>query len=591
MTEALPERNLTLMLTTQESGRLQALHRYKILDTSHDIATFDELTQLAAQICQTPVALITFVDADQQLYQSSFGANVTQAPLEDGFCPFVVQSQNTLIIPDTLADSRFATNPVVISQPGVRFYAGVPLNTKDDYCLGTLCVLDYLPRQLTPEQINSLEILARQVMTQLELRFTAHRISQIDAALLKVTQGVANDTGEVFFHALVQHFTEVLDVDYSYIGLVVNYEEEAIQTVSACAHGQIIENFSYLLRDTPCHQVIQQRQICCYPRGVQALFPNAPLLAPLGIESYIAIPFFDLTDRPIGLLGVMDSKPLTNIQLAESLLTVFALRIGTEVERQKTEEKQIEIIAREQQARQIAETANQLKDEFLAVLSHELRTPLNPILGWVNLLRTRSFNATQTAIALETIERNAQSLTHLIEDLIDISRLMQGKLSLNIAPINLATIINGAIDTLHLAAASKSIKIQTQIEPNIPQVDGDAVRLTQVVWNLISNALKFTPEGGQINVELKLMDAQVQIQVSDTGKGISRDFLPHVFDYFRTSDGTTTRQFGGLGLGLAIVRQIVELHGGTVNAESFGEGQGSCFTVKIPIMSQRLTNL
>ncbi|WP_199316125.1 PAS domain S-box protein [Tolypothrix sp. FACHB-123] len=239
----------------------------------------------------------------------------------------------------------------------------------------------------------------------------------------------------------------------------------------------------------------------------------------------------------------------------------------------------------ERKARAEAEQANRVKDEFLAVLSHELRSPLNPILGWTKLLQTQKLSPTKTQQALETIERNAKLQAQLIEDLLDISRMLRGKLSLNTAPVNLIEVITGAIETVELAANSKSIHIQTVLQPGKQTVFGDANRLQQVVWNLLSNAIKFTPEGGRVTVNLQEIGSRVQIQVIDNGKGIKADFLPHVFEYFRQADSSTTRKFGGLGLGLAIARQIVELHGGTVAAQSLGEDLGATFTVLLPATS------
>ena len=237
----------------------------------------------------------------------------------------------------------------------------------------------------------------------------------------------------------------------------------------------------------------------------------------------------------------------------------------------------------EQQARADAETANRIKDEFLAVLSHELRSPLNPILGWTRLLRTRKFDEQATNRALETIERNALLQTQLIEDLLDVSRILRGKMMLNVAPVNLATTIEAALETVQLAAEAKGIQIQTIFPPNVGLVSGDSARLQQVIWNLLSNAVKFTPKGGRVEVRVEQNASTAQIVVSDTGKGIAPEFLPYVFDYFRQEDGKTTRQFGGLGLGLAIVRHFVELHGGTVQASSSGEGKGATFAVKLPL--------
>ncbi len=236
-------------------------------------------------------------------------------------------------------------------------------------------------------------------------------------------------------------------------------------------------------------------------------------------------------------------------------------------------------------AREAAEQANRIKDEFLAVLSHELRTPLNPILGWAKILQKGNLNAKKTEIALETIERNAKLQTQLIDDLLDISRILRGKLSLNEARVNMATVIQSALETVRLAAEAKSITIHTAKASSIGIVNGDEGRLQQVVWNILSNAIKFTPKGGHIWITLTQLENQAQIQVKDTGKGINRNFLPYLFEHFRQEDSATTRKFGGLGLGLAIVRQLVELHGGTVTADSAGVGQGAIFTVEIPTLA------
>ncbi|MBN3906261.1 MAG: response regulator [Nostoc sp. NMS1] len=247
-------------------------------------------------------------------------------------------------------------------------------------------------------------------------------------------------------------------------------------------------------------------------------------------------------------------------------------------------EERAHLLELEQIARAKAETANRIKDEFLAVLSHELRTPLNAILGWSKLLQTRRLDQVKASEALATIERNANLQVQLIEDLLDISRILQGKLTLNITKINLQSTILSALETMHLAAETKLIEVSTVFESDVGQVMGDSTRLQQVVWNLLSNAVKFTPKGGKIEVRLEQADGYAQIIVSDTGKGISLDFLPFVFDYFRQADSTSTRNFGGLGLGLAIVRNIVEIHGGIVKAKSEGEDKGAIFTVSLPLL-------
>ncbi len=266
-------------------------------------------------------------------------------------------------------------------------------------------------------------------------------------------------------------------------------------------------------------------------------------------------------------------------------------------EQKQIEQERILILEREQAARQEAETANRIKDQFLAILSHELRSPLNPILGWTKLLKNRKSDAATLSKALDTIERNVKLQIQLIDDLLDISRILRGKLLLNTHPVDLSAVIDAALETVRTAAQAKSLQIETSIDINVGQVLGDFNRLQQVVTNLLTNAVKFTPNGGTIEVRLEAVeegDGEIGgqggqgglalIQVKDTGKGINPEFLPHIFEYFRQEDSSTTRQFGGLGLGLAIVSNIVEMHNGTVTADSAGEGQGATFSIKLPII-------
>jgi signal transduction histidine kinase/CheY-like chemotaxis protein/PAS domain-containing protein len=1072
MTAPLPKKS-SIPIPENEIERLAALHRYKILDTPPEEA-FDRITRLVAKIFDAPIALVSLVDESRAWFKSCIGFGANEVSREATLCSFAVLTDEPLIVADTRLDDRFACNPFVQNEPGVRFYAGAPLLSHDGFNLGTLCILDSKPRTFfNAEQQATLVDLAAIVVDELELRLAAHKIAQVDAALLEINQGVATVTGEAFINALVRHFAKVLDTDYVYIGLVEGDNPRMMRTIATYAHGQMVENMEYPLQNTPCWEAIERREICCHPRNVQARFPNAALLKPLCVESYVAIPFFDSNGSALGLLGIMDGKPLENVQLAESLLTIFASRITTELERQETEElllrseqmfsalvenapfgvylidsnfrlkainqgskevfanidplidrdfaeilriiwqepfatevieqffhtlttgesyiappvtekrygseeteyydwqihrialpdgsygvvcyfydlteikraeeivrrtaerdaflvtladalrpltnpieiqitasrvlgehlganrvayfeicdsdyyierdyvngvktvagsypialyganvfagfcsgrtvsmsdvstdsnlsptqreahlaldvtafisvpliksgefvagltvhtheprvwtpeeiilveevaertwaaveraraeaevvadledtqllgelsaqlvtegdmqklyqeilsvaialtradggtmqfidkatqdlsilasqgfeghiiehfsrvnassntscgialrngerafvdfdvpdedpdgslqmlvsagyltaqstplisragkiigmvtthwrehrrssdrelRFLDLLARqaadaieqrqmeierekllqgEQTAREKAEQANRIKDEFLAVLSHELRSPLNPILGWSQLLRKGNLDDAKIEQGLATIERNAKLQSELIEDLLDVSRILQGKLNLKVGEVDPNSIVRAAIETVRLAAEAKSISIETNLASNVENVLGDPTRLQQVVWNLLSNAVKFTPAGGCVTVELERVSiadevdpsssdrtkSVVEIIIRDNGKGITADFLPHVFDYFRQEDGTTTRRFGGLGLGLAIVRHLVELHGGTIAVESEGEGLGATFRVRLPSISERI---
>lgn len=257
-------------------------------------------------------------------------------------------------------------------------------------------------------------------------------------------------------------------------------------------------------------------------------------------------------------------------------------RVAREAELQAQIEARSRLLSSEKLARNEAERANRLKDEFLATISHELRNPLNAILGWAHMLRLGKLNQPNTERAIEIIHRNATSQAQLVGDLLDVSRIISGKLRLDVRTVDLISIVNAAIDSIRPPAEAKNIRLETILDPAVGPISGDADRLQQIVWNLLTNAVKFTPKGGRVQVKVQRADAHVEIVVSDTGAGISKEFLPYVFDRFRQADASITRTHGGLGLGLSIVHQLVGLHGGHVSVASEGEGKGATFTISLP---------
>lgn len=325
-----------------------------------------------------------------------------------------------------------------------------------------------------------------------------------------------------------------------------------------------------------CGLVAKERRQIVLGQAEIATHPNAQTICAMGVTAYAGQPLM-VQGR---LLGTLSFASFTRTQFSAEetyLLQAISEQVAIALDRS-------ELVASLQQQTDDLAKANRVKDEFLAVLSHELRSPLNPILGWTKLLQTGKFDPQKTKQALGIIERNVKQQTQLIDDLLDISRILRGKLTLSEAAVNLAFTIESALETMRLAAEAKSIQIKTKLDSSLPPVLGDAGRLQQIVVNLLSNAIKFTPNGGQVEVRLEQVRTEAQIQVKDTGKGITPDFLPYVFESFRQEDSRTTRKFGGLGLGLAIVRQLTELHGGTVRAESSGEGAGATFTICLPLM-------
>lgn len=298
----------------------------------------------------------------------------------------------------------------------------------------------------------------------------------------------------------------------------------------------------------------------------------------VGLANHTILIAKDGTEWPID-----DTAAPIRSEQGEVLGAVLVFRDISERKRMELERERL--LSSAQAAQKEAEHANRLKDEFLATASHELRTPLTAVVGWSRMLRTGKLDAENSARALEAIERNATLQTKLIDDLLDVSRIITGKLILDRRAIEMAHVLSDAVNTVRPAADAKNITIVTSFDAEAGPVLGDANRLQQVVWNLLSNAVKFTPKSGRIEVGLLRVNSEVEISVGDSGEGISSEFLPYVFERFRQGDGKTTRLHSGLGLGLAIVRHLVELHGGTVKAHSDGPGRGATFKVRLPVLS------
>ncbi|HEU4405323.1 MAG TPA: ATP-binding protein [Polyangiaceae bacterium] len=341
-------------------------------------------------------------------------------------------------------------------------------------------------------------------------------------------------------------------------------------------------------------------------RGIGALFVTEEALTPAALECLgpalrrqppwsdvpllIATSAGEMTRLSLGRVRELEGcgnvvlleRPLRGRTLANAAQAALRARRRQYDMRDLLDERE-QWLARERAARAAAEEANRLKDEFLATLSHELRTPLNSILGWADMLLEGGLGEASERRGLETIHRNARAQAKLIEDVLDVSRIIAGKLRLQARPCDLVEVVRAAVDALQPAADAKGVAVDVRLAPSAPGLTGDPDRLQQIVWNLLSNAIKFTPPGGRVEVRGASDGAWASLAVRDTGRGIAPDFLPHVFDRFRQQDGTATRAEGGLGLGLAIVRHLAEAHGGSVRAESEGEGRGATFTLRLPL--------
>jgi signal transduction histidine kinase len=313
-----------------------------------------------------------------------------------------------------------------------------------------------------------------------------------------------------------------------------------------------------------------------------------------GVRSYLGVPVVSRSGETLG--GLVFTHPATSVftprhaRIVAGIATQAAVAMDNarlvEALRKHAEERE-GLLANERAALAESERASRLKDDFLATLSHELRTPLNAILGWAQLLRARPSDLKQIGEGLETIERNARSQAQIIDDLLEMSRIISGKLRLDVQQIDLAAITESSIRTVRPAADAKAIRLQPILDPRAGPISGDPARIEQILWNLLSNAIKFTPKFGLVQVVLARVNSHIELTVSDSGIGISPDFLPFLFDRFRQADASTTRQHRGIGLGLSIVKSLVEMHGGTVTASSGGSGQGSTFVVKLPLTTVR----
>jgi signal transduction histidine kinase/ActR/RegA family two-component response regulator len=305
-------------------------------------------------------------------------------------------------------------------------------------------------------------------------------------------------------------------------------------------------------------------------------------------RAYVAFPLLR-EGRWVASFWASDDQPRQWTKEEVSLLQTAAERTWTAIEKLRAEAERERLLKSEQDARDAAEKANQLKDEFLATLSHELRNPLNVILGYSELLlRMPEIEGSPRLIKMgEALRRNAQSQSQLINDLLDLSRLQRGKISLNVETVSLAAIIDSAVETVRTDAAAKDIEIRLQTADHLLLVEGDRLRLQQIAWNVLNNAVKFTPAGGRIEISLRGDDDEAVLLITDTGQGIDASFLPHVFEMFRQADGSNRRRHGGLGIGLALVRQLVQLHGGTISAESGGPDKGSRFIIRLPLLRER----
>jgi PAS domain S-box-containing protein len=445
----------------------------------------------------------------------------------------------------------------------------VPFRDQADELSGVIVVVQDIDEQRRAE--NRLEVIFRVS----ELIRTIHNPYELSYAVARTVGNHLNVRRCLFNETDVERDLEIIHRDYCDGAQSVAGEHRISEYSSVTSiemqRGKTVINFD---------SRIDPRTAGDYFRAYE---PN-------GERAYVAVPLMR-EGRWVASLWASDDQPRRWSKEEVSLLQTVAERTWTAIEKLRAEDERERLLQSEQEARDAAEKANQLKDEFLATLSHELRNPLNVILGYSELLLrmpeiSQSSRLTQMA---EALRRNAHSQSQLINDLLDLSRLQRGKISLNQETVSLAAIIDNAVDTVRADASAKGISIRLNVSDQLLLVDGDRLRLQQIAWNLLNNAVKFTPGGGSIEISLSTENSTAVVAVADTGQGIDPIFLPHVFEMFRQADGSNSRKHGGLGIGLALVRQLVQLHGGTISAESEGANRGSRFIVRLPLLRETAT--
>jgi PAS domain S-box-containing protein len=453
-------------------------------------------------------------------------------------------------------------------------YSSSPLRDDDGGIIGLVVVF----RDITERKRGELALRRKRGELESELAATQHL--QTISTLL-----VQEDNVDALYGQTLDAAVAIMDADFASIQMVEPTGDQ-LRLLGHRGFSEEAARFWAVVRpDSKC---------CCafaLQTGQRVITPDVlrsdagvgqdhlEIYARAGIRAVQSTPLMSRWGRMLGMISTHWREPHEPLERDLRLFDLLARQAADLIERARGE----------QQLRESEENlrrANQMKDDFLATVSHELRTPLNAVLGWAQMLRSGTLRPDMTERALEALERNARAQAQLVDDLLDVSRIISGKLQIRSGPVNLAAVIASALDTLRPAANSKGVSLQVSADPGTQiVVSGDSDRLRQVVWNLISNAVKFTATGGHVEITLRQIDRQAEIVVRDTGEGIDKDFLPFVFDRFRQGDGTTTRRHAGLGLGLAIVRYLTEAHGGSVSAASEGPKQGATFTILLPLVS------
>lgn len=536
---------------------------------------------------------------DYYLVEAGYNTGVSAVPsgkyLTASYGPELIRRYRqgqTIAVADVSAEPYL--NPEQLSsyrELQIAAHLTVPLLREGEFVAG-LSINMAEPREWTPEEIAIVKEVAERIWATIERA----RIKATIAADLKNMRSLRNLSAHSISENNIQTlYDEIVETAIS----LTSAKGGALQMLEADTQDLIL----LATRDLPasltdhCYRVSASSHTSCGlaltehkrvfidfdvpeeedPSGSLRLYREA------GFLSAQSTPLVSRKGNLIGMVSTHWQTHQRPTQRELRFIDLLARQAADLIEQRQADAEREQLLVREQEARQAAEQTNRIKDNFLAVLSHELRTPLNPIIGWSQILLSKQLDETKTKWAYETIQRNAKLQIQLIDDLLDVAKILRGKLVIEESPITLSQVIEAAIEVVRTSAEAKSIALQFDPIAD-PQVKGSDARLQQIVWNLLSNAIKFTPTGGRIDISLDSTDSQAVITVTDTGKGIQPEFIPHLFESFRQEDTSITRQHGGLGLGLSIVKYLVDAHGGTITASSEGEGKGATFTITLPLL-------
>ena len=681
-----------------ELARLEALHRLEILDSEAEQA-FDDLTALAAEICGTPISLISLVDADRQWFKSRVGLELQETPRNVSFCAHAILDDEILVVPDTEADARFAGNPLVAGAPEIRFYAGKPLVTSEGYAVGTLCVMDRTPRDLTPAQLDALHALGRQTVALLEHRLAQEHLRR-EIALVELLRESATAANEAagLHEALALCIERVCERIGWPVGraYVLERDGEQVRRVSTgvwrvpaepgyqelrAAAGEL-----YSAREGPLARMLASRQSLWIPNiGAEPTLARREALA-VGLYAAVFVPVL-VRDEVVAVLEFYYPERDEPDERLLEVMGNLGTQLGRVVERERAERalgrrladlravldataeaiclsdldgavrfvntamedlwrgleitddgsiwsRLLELAERSadpatfaEGVRSLAETPTEsaggdfelvdgrsfvaysvpvedggeldgrifvfrettaereverLKEEFLASVSHELRTPLTSVLGYTESLRAGDFGSLDDdqVHALRVVERNAGRLNRLIDDLLFTARIESQSLDLQLEELDLSTLAAESVQAAEPGAEGQGVGLVLAVEP--VRVEGDRLRLGQLLDNLVSNAVKFTPDGGTVTVSLGARGGEAVLEIADTGIGIPADEQDRLFERFYRASTARERSIEGTGLGLVIARAIAEAHGGRIGFES-KEGAGTTFRVGLPL--------